>query len=491
MQVAFPLGTTAATPPHERRRKRNRLDITYPARAGPALHRRVRGGAAGAPFRRLHCSNSPPRAARACSIWTRAKSCAWWTAGGQKLPRTLAGRVPGSAPGLSKPRLRQEPAVTGLDARHKTADGAYRRGRALHPARRFQRPASATTTATPDWTATPNLIQRDLFILPNNVLREPFSIRWVGKVAAPTTGRYVFGTRSDDGSLVYVDGQLVVDNSGSHGAEYREGVIDLTEASTTSRCGTTNWAARARCNCGGSLPPAARASSPAPTCIRSKRSCPWAWNCPRPRLFAPPGARARSRGDGCRARRASGRHRAASAPRRFPRGQPAVLWTYGACGSGDEQLQKPIGVAVPMTAGRYLSPTWATVASCAWIPDGEFATPGAKRAKAPASSPSSSIWSSRPTARSPRSMPSTRSSPCGRLTAISSAPVRRRTDHLPPARIRRLPPRRLFHRRHRRRARALRRPGRRPGSTSSAAPTRILVPASPPTPPLARPASCM
>ncbi len=82
--------------------------------------------------------------------------------------------------------------------------------------------------ANGEWLDPPIYIQRDLFILPNNILREPFSIRWVGKVAAPSDGRYIFGTRSDDGSLVYINGQLVVDNSGSHGAEYREGVIDLT-----------------------------------------------------------------------------------------------------------------------------------------------------------------------------------------------------------------------------------------------------------------------
>ncbi|HEY53884.1 MAG TPA: hypothetical protein G4N94_10545, partial [Caldilineae bacterium] len=82
---------------------------------------------------------------------------------------------------------------------------------------------------SPDWSGTPSLIQRDLFIIPNNVLPAPYSIRWVGKIAAPASGRYLFGTRSDDGSLVFIDGQQVVDNGGSHGSEYREGVIDLAE----------------------------------------------------------------------------------------------------------------------------------------------------------------------------------------------------------------------------------------------------------------------
>ncbi|MBC8447256.1 MAG: glycosyltransferase family 39 protein [Chloroflexi bacterium] len=83
--------------------------------------------------------------------------------------------------------------------------------------------------SNPSWSGTPALIQRDLFILPNNPLRAPFSILWKGKIAAPRAGTYRFGTRSDDGSLVTVDGQLVVDNGGEHGSEYREGSIQLTE----------------------------------------------------------------------------------------------------------------------------------------------------------------------------------------------------------------------------------------------------------------------
>lgn len=81
----------------------------------------------------------------------------------------------------------------------------------------------------PDWSGTPALIQRDLFILPNNPLPEPFSILWKGKIAAPRSGTYRFGTRSDDGSFVTIDGQLVVDNGGVHGSEYGEGSIQLNE----------------------------------------------------------------------------------------------------------------------------------------------------------------------------------------------------------------------------------------------------------------------
>ncbi|HEY65035.1 MAG TPA: hypothetical protein G4O02_10740 [Caldilineae bacterium] len=82
---------------------------------------------------------------------------------------------------------------------------------------------------TLDWSGPPALIEKDLLVLPNNVLGERFSILWRGKIAAPRPGVYVFGTRSDDGSYVYIDGQLVVDNGGHHGAQYREGRIELSQ----------------------------------------------------------------------------------------------------------------------------------------------------------------------------------------------------------------------------------------------------------------------
>jgi beta-glucosidase len=43
-----------------------------------------------------------------------------------------------------------------------------------------------------------------------------FSVRWTGTLTAPTTGDYVLGLTSDDGSRLYVDGKLAVDNWGTH-----------------------------------------------------------------------------------------------------------------------------------------------------------------------------------------------------------------------------------------------------------------------------------
>lgn len=79
------------------------------------------------------------------------------------------------------------------------------------------------------WEGPPQAIQVDWFLFPNDILPAPFSIEWRGKIHAPVTGLYTFGTNSDDGSYVYLDGQLVVDNGGSHGSRYREGQIFLEE----------------------------------------------------------------------------------------------------------------------------------------------------------------------------------------------------------------------------------------------------------------------
>jgi hypothetical protein len=56
-----------------------------------------------------------------------------------------------------------------------------------------------------------------------------FSVSWSGWIVAPRDDAYTFATTSDDGSWVYVDGQLVVDNGGGHGPTTRTGpTIRLT-----------------------------------------------------------------------------------------------------------------------------------------------------------------------------------------------------------------------------------------------------------------------
>ena len=54
-----------------------------------------------------------------------------------------------------------------------------------------------------------------------------FSATWSGSIVALRSGRYSFETDSDDGSWVYVDGRLVVDNGGGHAERIGLGTVQL------------------------------------------------------------------------------------------------------------------------------------------------------------------------------------------------------------------------------------------------------------------------
>lgn len=56
---------------------------------------------------------------------------------------------------------------------------------------------------------------------------DTFSTTWNGSFVALRAGTYSFGTRSDDGSWVYIDEQLVVDNGGGHAARLATGTVRL------------------------------------------------------------------------------------------------------------------------------------------------------------------------------------------------------------------------------------------------------------------------
>ena len=57
---------------------------------------------------------------------------------------------------------------------------------------------------------------------------EDFAIRFRGKLAIDTPGLYHFGLYADDGAKLYIDGTLIVDNDGIHGAKSETGIITLT-----------------------------------------------------------------------------------------------------------------------------------------------------------------------------------------------------------------------------------------------------------------------
>lgn len=55
-----------------------------------------------------------------------------------------------------------------------------------------------------------------------------FSATWEGAILVPADDVYTFATRSDDGSRLFVDGGLIVDNGGPHGPELKSGDVRLT-----------------------------------------------------------------------------------------------------------------------------------------------------------------------------------------------------------------------------------------------------------------------
>ena len=57
---------------------------------------------------------------------------------------------------------------------------------------------------------------------------DDFAVRFRGLVEVPESGDYTFFTRSDDGSQLFIDGALVVDNDGLHGIQERSGTRTLS-----------------------------------------------------------------------------------------------------------------------------------------------------------------------------------------------------------------------------------------------------------------------
>jgi 4-amino-4-deoxy-L-arabinose transferase-like glycosyltransferase len=80
-----------------------------------------------------------------------------------------------------------------------------------------------TYYTNPHWQGIPHLIQHDLVLASTDALHSPYSIIWQGALWIDQPGLYRFGATSDDGSWLYINGDLVVDNGGHHGARYVEG----------------------------------------------------------------------------------------------------------------------------------------------------------------------------------------------------------------------------------------------------------------------------
>jgi hypothetical protein len=80
-----------------------------------------------------------------------------------------------------------------------------------------------TYYTNPEWQGPPHTIQHDLVLASTDAIPSPYSIIWQGTLRIDQVGVYRFGTNSDDGSWLFINGELVVDNGGHHGAIYVEG----------------------------------------------------------------------------------------------------------------------------------------------------------------------------------------------------------------------------------------------------------------------------
>ena len=65
--------------------------------------------------------------------------------------------------------------------------------------------------------------------VPQLATRDAFGLRFTGQIQVDEPGRYRFYTNSDDGSRLYVDGKLVVNNDGNHGMSEKSGRVRLSE----------------------------------------------------------------------------------------------------------------------------------------------------------------------------------------------------------------------------------------------------------------------
>jgi beta-glucosidase len=60
-----------------------------------------------------------------------------------------------------------------------------------------------------------------------NLNNNDFSVRWTGTLTAPTTGTYTLVLTSDDGSYLYLDDELVIDNGGEHAVQAESYNVEL------------------------------------------------------------------------------------------------------------------------------------------------------------------------------------------------------------------------------------------------------------------------
>jgi len=63
--------------------------------------------------------------------------------------------------------------------------------------------------------------------VPQRLRNDRFALRFTGTIQIPTSAKYRFYVASDDGSRIYIDGKLVVNNDGLHGMTEKSARVDL------------------------------------------------------------------------------------------------------------------------------------------------------------------------------------------------------------------------------------------------------------------------
>jgi putative heme-binding domain-containing protein len=64
--------------------------------------------------------------------------------------------------------------------------------------------------------------------VPQRLQPDEFALRFTGMLQVPTSGKYAFFIASDDGSRIYIDDKLLVDNDGLHGMVEKSGEVELS-----------------------------------------------------------------------------------------------------------------------------------------------------------------------------------------------------------------------------------------------------------------------
>ncbi len=95
-------------------------------------------------------------------------------------------------------------------------------------------PANAAIETIQKLTPAASGVVPDITIdVPQLKRRDQFGLCFTGSVQVPTAGIYRFFTNSDDGSRLYINGELVVNNDGSHGMKEVSGEMDLPSGSNS------------------------------------------------------------------------------------------------------------------------------------------------------------------------------------------------------------------------------------------------------------------